>query len=76
MTKLDKERKVIAERVKKFEQTTREIREMANTLHKKMEQLHLETAATRERARAARKPAEVTGTHARKTAKGRDRKVG
>lgn len=54
MTKLDKERKLIADRVKKFEQTTREIREMADTLHKKMEQLHLETIATRGRAAAAR----------------------
>lgn len=76
MTKLDKERKLIADRVKKFEQTTREIREMADTLHKKMEQLHLETIATRGRAAAARKRAGAAGTHARKTPKGRDRKVG
>ncbi len=75
MTKLDKERKVIAARVKKFEQTTHEIHEMADQLHKKMEQLHLETVATRERARTARKRTEATSADARKAATRRDRKV-
>ncbi len=75
MTKLDKERKVIAARVKQFEQTTHQIHEMADTLHKKMEQLHLETAATRERARAARKRAEARGPGARNARRRRDRKA-
>jgi hypothetical protein len=52
--KLDKERKEVAIRVKKFEEAAREIRDLADKLHHKMEQLHLETIATRERARAAR----------------------
>ena len=47
MTNLDKERRLVADRVKKFEKTAHEIHEMADKLHKKMEQLHLETIATR-----------------------------
>lgn len=36
MTKLGKERRLVADRVKKFEKTAHEIHEMADKLHKKM----------------------------------------
>ena len=64
MAKLDKERRLVAERVKKFEKTAHEIHVMADKLHKKMEKLHRETIATR---------AHAKGTEAKKVAGGRDR---
>ena len=75
MTKLDKERRLVADRVKKFEKTAHEIHVMADKLHKKMQQIHLETVATRDRARAAREQAESRSAAARKIAAKRDRKV-
>lgn len=75
MTKLDKERRLVADRVKKFEKTAREIHDMADKLHKKMEKLHLESIATRERARTARENAEARSTDARKAVSKKDRKV-
>lgn len=74
MTKLDKERRLVADRVKKFEKTAHEIHQMADKLHKKMEELHVETIATRERARRAREQAELQGTAARKLSTKRERK--
>jgi len=72
VAKLDKERRLVAERVKKFEKTAHEIHVMADKLHK-MEKLHRETIATRERARKAREQAHAKGTEAKKVAGGRDR---
>ena len=74
MTKLDKERRLVADRVKKFEKTAHEIHQMADKLHKKMEELHVETIAPRERARRAREQAELQGTAARKLSTKRERK--
>jgi hypothetical protein len=74
VTKLDKERRIVADRVKKFEKTAHEIHQMADKLHKKMEELHLETVGTRERARKAREQ-ELKGTAARKLSAKRERKV-
>jgi hypothetical protein len=48
---------------------------MADKLHKKMEELHLETVGARERARTAREQAELKGTAARKLSAKRERKV-
>jgi hypothetical protein len=48
---------------------------MADELHKKMEELHLETIATQGRARTARKQAELKGTAARKLSARREREV-
>jgi hypothetical protein len=75
VTKLDKERRIVADRVKKFEKTAHEIHQMADKLHKKMEELHLETVATRERARKAREEAELRGTAAQKLSAKKERKV-
>ena len=75
MTRLDKERRLVANQVKKFERTAREIHEMADKLHKKMEQVHLETFATRERARTAREHAEAKSSDARKLIASRPRKA-
>jgi hypothetical protein len=75
VTNLDKERRLVADRVKKFEKTAHEIHEMADKLHKKMEQLHLETIATRDRARVAREKAESPSTEAQKISVKRHRKV-
>ena len=75
MTKLDKERRIVADRVKKFEKTAHEIHQMADELHKKMEELHLETIATQGRARTPRKQAELKGTAARKLSARREREV-
>jgi len=72
VAKLDKERRLVAERVKKFEKTAHEIHVMADKLHKKMEKLHRETIATRERARKAREQAHAKGTEAKKVAGGRE----
>lgn len=66
MTKLDEERRIVADRVKKFEQTAHEISRMADKLHQKMEKLHLEGIATRGRARTTPKRAGRRGTAARK----------
>lgn len=57
---LDENRKLVADRVKKFEQAAHEIHELADKMNKKMEELHMETVATRDRARAAREQAEKT----------------
>lgn len=64
MTKRDKESRLVADRLKKFEKTAHEIHQMAEQLHKKMEKLHLEALATRDRARSARQneQAESKGT--------------
>ena len=75
MTKLEKERRLVADRGKKFEKTAHEIHEMADKLHKKMEKLHVETIATRERARTARENAEASSHGARKIVAARSRKV-
>jgi hypothetical protein len=75
VTKLDKERTLVAERIKKFEKTAHEIHVMADKLHKKMEKLHRDTIATRERARRVREQARAKGTEAKKVARGRDRKA-
>jgi hypothetical protein len=75
VTKLDKERRMVADRVKKFEKTAHEIHQMADKLHKKMKEIHLETIDTRERARKAREQAELKGTAARKLVAKRERKV-
>jgi len=56
--KLDKDRRIVAEQVKRFEQAARDIQALADKLHKKMQVMHLETVAVRERARAARESAE------------------
>lgn len=40
--------------MKQFEKATQELHHLADELRKRMEQLHLKTIATRERARAAR----------------------
>lgn len=76
MTKLEKERRLVVDQVKKFEKTTREIHELANKLHKKMEKVHLQTAATRERTRTAREHAEAKSTDAQKLIASRPRKAG
>ena len=75
MTKLDKERRLVADQVKRFEKTTREIHDLADRLHRKMEKVHLETVATRERARVAREHAEAKSTDARKLIASRPRKA-
>lgn len=75
MTKLDKDRRLVAERIKKFEKTAQDIHEMADKLHHKIEKLHLETIATRERARSAREHAE-SKTRTRKRIVARPRKGG
>lgn len=53
MASLDKNRKQIADRITEFEKTTEKLHAMADKLHKKTEQLRLETIATRERSRVA-----------------------
>jgi hypothetical protein len=45
MSRLDDNRKIVADGVKKFEKRGQEIHTMADKLHKKMEQLHREGAA-------------------------------
>ena len=56
MTKtLDENRRIAAEWIKKFEKRASENHALADKLHKKMEKLHIDTAATRERACATRK---------------------
>ncbi len=75
MGKLDKERKLVADRIKKFEKSAQEIHQMADKLHKKMEQLHLQTIATRERARAAHENAESKTRGARKAAAPKPRRA-
>jgi len=51
---LEKNRKIVAERVKKFEEAAEEIRHLTDTLHRKMEQLHLDSVEIRKHTRAAR----------------------
>ncbi len=75
MTKQDQERRLVADRVKKFEKTAREIHDMADTLHKKMEKLHLDTIATRERARAAREHAGRNSKKVRQSVPAKLRKI-
>ncbi len=64
MTKLDKQSRLVADRLKKFETTAHEIHQMAQQLHKKMEKLHREAIATRDRSGTARQntQAESNGT--------------
>lgn len=66
MSKLDKQRRVVLESVKKFDKDSQEIHAMAKKLHRRIEELHRETIATRERARAAREKAEAKSADARK----------
>ena len=61
MSRLDENRKIVAESVRKFEKRAQEIHALADKLHQKMEKLHMETTATRERARATRKRAQAAG---------------
>lgn len=75
MSKLDKQSRLVADRVKKFEKTAHEIHQMADELHKKMEKLHLETIATRERARTARQNVQGESKGTRKLVAVKPRKV-
>lgn len=74
-TQLENQRRLVVARVKKFEKTAHEIHDMADKLHKKMEKLHLDTIATRNRARTARENAEAKSKGAQKLTAPRSRKV-
>lgn len=77
MTKLDQKRRLVGEEVKKFEQAAREIHELAGTMHKKIQELHVQTMATRKRAQAVREQARSRGNEDRQTvAKAKVRKAG
>ena len=75
MSRLDENRKMVADGVKRFEKKAQEIRTMADKLHKKMEQLHREAVAIRERARATRKNAEFATAQDRKRSGSQPRKT-
>lgn len=57
MTKLDRKRQAIVDAVKRFEETTHEIRSMTDQLHEKIKKLNVELPAIKGRARAAREKA-------------------
>ena len=75
MSRLDENRKIVADGLKKFEKRAKEIHTMADTLHKKMEQLHMEFVVIKERARATRKNAESATAQDRNTIRKQIRKT-
>lgn len=75
MSKLDKQRRMVVESLKQFDRNSQEIHAMADKLHRRMQELHLETIAIRERARAARKSAEAKSQDAVKVIRAKPRKA-
>ena len=73
MSRLGENRKIAADGVKQFENPG--IHTMADQLHKKMEQLHMEAVALKERARATCKKAEFVTALDRKRSGSKIRKT-
>jgi hypothetical protein len=66
MAKPEINSKTVADEAKKSEQKAHKIHAIADELHKKMEKLHMETIATRERAQAALKKRDARKSQAKK----------
>lgn len=71
MNKLDEQRKMVTEGVKKFEKTAQEIHKLADKMHEKMKKLHIEATATRKHLRAVRERTQF-GAKTRQTARTED----
>ena len=75
MSRLDENRKIVADGLKKFENRAQEMHTMADKLHMKVEQLHMEAVAIRERARGTRKNTESATAQDRERSGSKSRKT-